>query len=165
MGKPKVILGIDPGLTGAFVTFDGQDFSYSLMPLTPDRRVDFDAVWDILELFATLRFRSGVFLERAMPMAMGAKHAFNYGRDFAAIEHGIQLAGVPVVQVEPSKWTKVVYQGVSADLKPKAKSLVALKRLLPKLYSKVPTAPKSGKLHEGVVDALLIAYYGYNLQK
>lgn len=151
----KSVLGIDPGLTGAFVKFDGKDFGFELMPLTPERRVDFDQVWEILT-----GFKGHVFVERAMPMAMGAKHAFNYGKDFAAIEIAIQLCELPATYVEPSKWTKEIFQGINSDLKPKAKSLVALKRLLPKLVSQIPTTPKSKKMHEGVVDALLIAYYG-----
>jgi hypothetical protein len=76
-----------------------------------------------------------------------------------ALEIAVRQSGVPVVYVEPQKWTKVMHQGVSNDLKPKAKSLIALERLCPKIYPKVPTN-KNGKLHDGVVDATLIASYG-----
>ncbi len=45
------------------------------------------------------------------------------------------------------------------DLLPKAKSLIAVKRLFPKLVKQLPRDRK-GNLLDGPVDALLIAGYG-----
>lgn len=161
----KKVIGIDPGLTGAIVVFDGHNFEAHNMPLVvngKDRRVSFDGVHEVIYDAVEGVPGTHIFLERAMPMAMGAKHAFNYGRDFAALEIAIELIETPVIYVEPGKWSKVMHQGVDSRLKPKAKSLVALKRLYPKLYGQVPTN-RNGKLHEGIVDALLIAGYGLKL--
>jgi hypothetical protein len=52
-----------------------------------------------------------------------------------------------------------MHEGVSSDLKPKAKSLIAAKRLYASLYAKLPKKPKGGD-HDGYIDALLIAGYG-----
>lgn len=156
----KTVIGVDPGLTGAIVHYSGDTFKHWLMPIDDERRVDYD---ELVKIFKSISKSKGhVFLERAMPMAMGAKHAFNYGRDFKAIEIAIQTTGLPVTYVEPNKWCKVIHQGVDKRLKPKAKSMVAIKRLLPKLYEDVPKSPKAQNPHEGVVDALLIAKYGYD---
>lgn len=151
-----IALGIDPGQQGAFVTFDGRDFDFEPMPLNAQKEIDFEGVREIL---AMAPVGVHIFLERAMPLAMGAKHAFNYGRGFAAIEIAIQLSGLPVTYVEPAKWAKVMHEGISRDLKPKAKSAIAVERLLPQLAPQIPRN-KNGKLHEGFVDALLIALFG-----
>lgn len=156
------ILAIDPGYAGAFVLFDGKNFQCSPMPLIrdgKDKAVDFQSVLTFLTLMKD-KVGIHVYLERAMSMGMGSTGAFNYGRGFATIEIAIQLSNIPVTYVEPGKWTKVMHEGISKDLKPKAKSIIAVKRLYPQLIKHIPKGPKSGKMDEGVVDALLIAGFG-----
>lgn len=159
----KLALGIDPGITGAFVLTDGDGFVKTWpMPLVVipggDRTIDFDGVHELLtDIFEECR--PHVFLERAIPMAMGSKGAFNYGRGFAAIEIAIQLIQMTVTYVEPSKWAKQMHEGLSTDLRPKAKSLLAVRRLYPRLIKNLPLKPKGG-LQDGPIDALLIAGYG-----
>lgn len=150
------VVAIDPGQQGAFVFLDGENFESYVMPLAPSKDVDFDAVRSILAKAPGAH----VFLERAHAGAMGVTGAFNYGRAFMALEIAIKLSGLAVTYVEPAKWTKLMHEGISKDLKPKAKSLIAVQRLFPNLIEKIPKTPKSGKMHEGVVDALLIAGFG-----
>lgn len=162
-GGKALALGIDPGFAGAFVLTDGESYlKVWPMPLVVipggDRTIDFDGVHELLYNICEGQ-RPHVFLERAIPMAMGSKGAFNYGRGFAAIEIAIQLIGVPVTYVEPAKWAKYMHEGLSTDLRPKAKSLMAVRRLYPKLVGVLPTNTK-GTLMDGPVDALLIAGYG-----
>jgi crossover junction endodeoxyribonuclease RuvC len=160
----KLALGIDPGFSGAFVLTDGDKFfEYWRMPLVDisggkEKQVEFDGVHELLDDIYQ-KHRPHVFLERAIPMAMGSKGAFNYGRGFAALEIAIELIGMPVTYVEPSKWAKQMHEGLSADLRPKAKSLMAVKRLFPRLVEALPRN-KKGALLDGPVDALLIAGYG-----
>jgi len=153
--KLKRIAGIDPGQQGAIVVIDeGDTFEWHPLPYK-EKEIDFDALTKLVSSLGA----DNIFLERAMAMAMGSSHAFNYGRAFMALEIAVRQSGVPVVYVEPQKWSKVMHQGISNDLKPKAKSLIAVERLCPKIYPKIP-ANRNGKLHDGVVDALLIANYG-----
>lgn len=162
--KSKAVIGIDPGLDGAFMLFDGISFRSWNMPTIVEgknRSVDFDGVHELLWGLSDVNTDLHVFLERAVPFSMGTTGAFNYGRGFAAIEIAIQLLKMPVTYVEPSKWTKEVHAGISGDLKPKAKSLIAVKRLFPKLVEHLPRG-KKGKLLDGPIDALLIAAYGLN---
>lgn len=157
-----MILGIDPGNSGAFVLTDGRKLKWWNMPLKKEgknKEVHFDGVHELLWNIQIEYGQVPTYLERAVPMAMGSKGAFTYGRGFAAIEIAIELLHLPVTYVEPQKWTKEMHQGISSDLKPKAKSLVALKRLYPNLVRFVPTNTK-GALMEGPIDALLIAGYG-----
>ena len=52
-----------------------------------------------------------------------------------------------------------MHEGLSTDLRPKAKSMMAVKRLYPHLVKILPTNTK-GALQDGPIDALLIAGYG-----
>lgn len=157
----KNVLAIDPGINGAFVLTDGRKLETWAMPIKlvgKDKLINFEGVLRILHN-AQEKARPHVFLERALPMAMGSKHAFNYGRGFAALEIAIGLVGFPYTLVDPPKWSKVMHEGINSDLKPKAKSLIAVERLCPELFKKLPRNQK-GKVLEGPMDGLLIATYG-----
>ena len=161
------VLAIDPGLKGAFVLFDGKDFKWWPMPtveIGKDKFVEFDGVHELLWELSDGNTDLECFLERAVSFGMGTKGAFNYGRGFAAVEIAIELLKMPVTYVEPGKWAKEMHQGISSDIKPKAKSLIAVKRLYPKLVDQLPR-DKKGKLLDGPVDALLIAAYGLKRDK
>lgn len=156
------VLAIDPGLSGAFVLTDGKTLTTWPMPIKihgKDKSVHFDGVhallWDVLDKHGLVH----IFLERAVPMAQGSKSAFNYGRGFEALVIAIELLKFPVTLVEPFKWTKEMHEGISADLRPKVRSEIAVKRLFPQLVDKLPKKPKGG-LQDGPIDALLIAGYG-----
>lgn len=160
----KLALGIDPGLKGAFVLFDGKIIKAAAnMPLLvegKEKEVEFDGIhallWELQDQFGHFH----VFLERAVSFGMGTKGAFNYGRGFAAVEIALELFKFEITYVEASKWTKEMHAGISGDLKPKAKSLIALKRLFPKLVDSLPRDTK-GRVLDGHIDALLIAAYGH----
>lgn len=151
------IMGIDPGRQGAFVILKDNVISdFMVMPLIFGE-MTFEHLFE-----SVLTFGKGVdhvFLERAVPMAMGSKHAFTYGREFAMLEISVNALKVPLTYVEPAKWSKEIHEGISKDLKPKAKSVLAVQRLFPNLLDQIP-CNKNKKMHEGVVDALLIAEYG-----
>ncbi len=159
----KKVLAIDPGLSGAFVLTDGDSVfkSYS-MPLVVTGKEKSISYTGALGILGDIEGRYGkvhVFLERALPMAMGSKHAFNYGRGFETLVIAIATRHLAYTMVEPSRWMKEMHQGISGDLKSKAKSLIAVERLYPQFMSVLPKRPKGG-LHDGPIDALLIAGYG-----
>lgn len=162
-GKSKfAVLGIDPGISGAFVLTDGKTVETWAMPIKTngkDKMVHFDGVHELLHGIQEYTPGLHIYLERAVPMAMGSKHAFNYGQGFAAILIAIELFQIPMTLVEPQKWSKEMHEGISTDLKPKAKSLIACERLFPKLFASLPKN-KNGKTLDGPIDALLIAAYG-----
>lgn len=160
------ILAIDPGQQGAFVLLSQGFFDFKLMPLisADKKEIDFKAVQQILD-WAKREGAARVYLERAVPFAMGTLSAFNYGRGFAVLEIAISISGLPVTYIEPAKWTKEMHQGIAKDLKPKAKSEIAITRLFPRELGLIPKGSKSGKFHEGVVDALLIAGFGLRRER
>lgn len=155
----KKVLAIDPGNKGALILFDGKKLKHWAMPTNRDGEVDFEWAHNILSGVADHHCGVTVYLERAVSFGMGTRSAFNYGRGFAAVEIAIFLTKLPAVYVEPAKWTKVMHQGIAKELKPKAKSQIAVRRLFPHLVDRLPRN-KKGELLDGPVDALLIAAYG-----
>lgn len=156
-----LVIGIDPGVSGAIVITNGKDyFRHFPMPTETDgkdTRVSFAGLLSIAQQLREVD--APVFVERALPMAQGMKQAFNYGRGFEALIIALVTSGLPYTLVEPQKWAKEMHEGISTDLKAKAKSLVAVKRLYPQLLCKLPIKSKGG-IHDGPIDALLIAGYG-----
>lgn len=156
------VLGIDPGIHGALVVTDHITLESHPMPIETngkDKLISFAGIHRLLQAIKKRHGLLPVFVERAVPMAMGSKHAFSYGRGFEALLIALGLHEYSITLVEPARWAKEMHQGVSADLKTKAKSLIAVKRLYPKLVKSLPTKPKGG-LHDGPIDALLIAGFG-----
>ncbi len=157
-------LGVDPGISGAFVLTDGCTLRHWAMPIVAsgkEKLIDFGKVFSLLVAIQKNEERDSVhvFLERAIPFAMSSKGAFTYGRGFEALVIALGLLKFPVTHVEPARWAKEMHEGISVDMKPKAKSLIAVRRLYPALVASLPTKPKGG-LHDGPIDALLIAGYG-----
>lgn len=151
-----IILGIDPGKNGALVWFDGiKIVQVNKMPLS-GTDIDFETLRGLMAYEC-----DHIFLERAVAFKMGVTGAFNYGRGFAALEIACCLSSTPVTYVMPRTWSKIMHSGIDSRLEAKEKSIVAVRRLLPACVSAIPVAPRSGKMHDGVVDALLIAAYGF----
>lgn len=161
--KKPIVLAIDPGISGAIVVTDGDRvFSGFAIPVIVWGRETLVDYGGLVTCLFDLQYSypiAHIFLERAIPMAMGSKGAFTYGRGFEAIVIAISSLALPMTMVEPGKWTREMHEGISKDLKPKAKSLIAVQRLYPHLVGSLPQKPKGG-LKDGPVDALLIAGYG-----
>lgn len=159
----KRVLGVDPGFAGGFLLTDGSRCDWWGMPIVDsgkEKRIDFGRVLDILH---KLPRGTEVFLERAHPGGQGVKAAFSYGRGFECLVLAIETTpDLSVTHIEPAKWAKEMHQGIAKDLKPKAKSLIAAKRLYPKLYNNLPKN-RNDKVLDGAVDALLIAGFGLRL--
>ncbi|MFI5342824.1 MAG: hypothetical protein ACHQUC_01250 [Chlamydiales bacterium] len=155
------IIGIDPGKSGSILSYNPRrnriDFVY-MMPVDENGVADFDHIHEIFTSYETWNIH--IILERAVSFGMGTKSAFNYGRSYAALEIAIKLLQLKVTYVEPSRWTKVMHEGIPNEYKPKIKSLMAVKRLYPKLLSELPSHPKTGEPYDGAIDALLLAGYG-----
>lgn len=161
--KSPMVVGIDPGINGAFVAVNGKNLEAWPMPLAvegKEKRIHFEAVVALLKEIGDRFGDFSVFVEKPTPFGLGAKSAFSYGRGYEALTIALELTKRPVTFVEPGKWTKEMHEGISSDMKPKVKSFLAVKRLFPHLVAALPKKPKGG-LHDGMVDALLIAEYGY----
>lgn len=163
----RYIIGVDPGQNGGFVALkNGKVASKLVMP-----KIGKDLDFDKLSRFFKFYRRKGaiVYLEKVKGRGgkWGASQNFNFGQCYGAIMGVIATTKLPYVLVTPQMWQKVSFKGVSpiykTDKKKKTKdtkkmALMASKRLFPRV-SFVPT-PRSRNPHDGLIDAVLIAYYG-----
>ena len=141
------IVGIDPGESGAIVSFDGNDVEVFYL-----KNIDPRHLWGHM---ASLDPAS-CFLEsvHAGP-SMGSSAAFGFGKGFGFLYMAAIAAGLDVSLVSPQKWQKCIGLeeigggfGVN-DKKKKKRNRDMAKTLFPKVLVTNANA-----------DALLIAHYG-----
>lgn len=159
------ILGIDPGKTGGLALFNGKSVMVEPMPIAGEEI-------DLAELCRWIGAHkeeiSHVYLERAGALAFrgrkqGAVGMFRYGDGFGAIRGILTALGLGYTLVSPLEWTRLMHAGTRADLEAKQRSAIAVSRLFPTVDLRA--SERSKKPHEGMMDALLIAAYGYRIRQ
>lgn len=144
-------LGIDPGQKGGLVFLDDTGQILALAPMQT-----LENVADLIELMQPKR----VYIEKshAMP-GQGVVSMFNYGDHFGQLKGVCVGLNIPYVLVPPRTWQKTMFEGTNPTEQPKARALSAARRLFPG-HSFIATE-RSSKPHSGLVDASLIALWGY----
>lgn len=163
-----MIIGVDPGKNGGLVLIEPDiAFHYTVMP-------DFDTCWDDLGLkISSLAkdFECVVYLEDVHSIrGSSAKSNFQFGRAVGFIEGFFAGLGLPVTKVTPKEWQSAMFTGISKIKKEgtnrndtKAMALEALKLRRPwwvDWFKVTAKGNKSKNVHDGLVDAALIALYG-----
>lgn len=160
-----ITVGIDPGLTGGIVAIESPRkviFS-QVMPLIGNKEID---LVELRTLLLGLKQRAAdkgtiltVFLEkvRSRP-GQGVVAMFTFGRGLGMLEGMLTALEIPVQQITPQAWVKEMHAGMDGRLKPKARSLLVVRRLYPDIN--LLASARSTKMHEGLMDAALIATYG-----
>lgn len=162
-----LILGIDPGLTGAIAAIDtlGDYVGVRDLPIVRDGRCAWIHGPDLLEIVRELRGADRVlaaFVERsqAMPRSFsgGNVGAWSQGATFASTVATLQILGVPLELVQPAAWKRklgLIGDG-ERDLKADA---IDRARLM------FPDAPLERKKDHGRAEALLIARFGLDQRR
>lgn len=153
-----LVVGIDPGQTGAVASLDGQEIH--------EIHVMKDVYWfaDYMESLKRTDPKIMVYIERAQAMPKnGAVSMFRYGQHFGELLGVLSCLRIPFQTVPPITWTKAMHQTGSKSLSPKARSLQALQRIFPDIRLTDPTSERARVPHLGIIDALLIAEYGRRL--
>jgi len=148
-----MILGIDPGLSGALAFLDDELLIYDIPTLEisrngkKKRQIDLQG---LLALFGMYNVRH-CYLEsvNAMP-GQGVSSMFQMGRGFGQIEMGLASYKIPVTYITPQVWKKKL--GVPKD-KDGARSRAS--QLIP-----AEAHQWDLKKHHGRAEAALIALYG-----
>jgi len=158
--RKNIVIGVDPGLSGAVALFNGVSGELRLidMPVVEykkgKRRVDLTSlgIWLNSQELETIRV---AYIEdvHSMPQ-QGVASTFAFGRAFGGIEGVIGGAGVPIIYTPPTVWK--ARMGVTAD---KETSRARATHILPKYADKWNL-----KKHDGRAEATLIAIYGYTLE-
>jgi crossover junction endodeoxyribonuclease RuvC len=144
-----VIMGVDPGISGAVAFY----FPMVTSRIAVDDVPVAGGEINVAELARLIRVHRPTLavIERvsAMP-GQGVTSMFNFGRSYGDVRGVIGAMGVPLHFVTPQKWKK--HFGLSSD---KEQSRLRAIRMF-------PTAAESFKLkkHDGRAEAALIALYG-----
>ena len=165
----KIWIGIDPGKEGsiAYIREDGKKGAIPAPKI--GKEYDLEKMHSILGKLKDMGEPHVVLENINSHSAKGRQGAFVMGKGVAYWEAFIVSHKIPMTRTTPQAWQKVVWEGVQVQYIPsstnksgkkkdtKATSMVAAKRLFPS-FDFTPTE-RSVKLHDGMIDAMLIAEY------
>jgi len=149
----------------------GEIVEQGVMPLVANTELDVVAAKNIL----TINSPCHVFIEDVHAIfGAAAGSTFAFGHICGSIETLVKCCDIPHTKVQPKLWQKSIYQGIPEIRKPskngkkgkldtKAMSAVAAKRLFP--TADLRKSDKCKVVHDGIVDAVLIAEYGRRSSK
>lgn len=165
------IIGIDPGKHGAIVCLnkfnDLNDFKF-----IPKIGTDID-VSALVDIFKSISTDCMICIEDVHALYGSSSGAtFDFGYTCGLLEGMITSFKLPYVFIKSKEWQKEMFQGVDPIYKPSKKkgkgtletkkmAEVAVKRLYPQLDLYITEKGNISKnIHDGYMDALLIAGYG-----
>lgn len=146
--------GIDIGADGGIAVIDGNKLYY--------RKLGDVLQWTgFMRNFAT---KDTIVAIEDLHSIYGAsaKSNFNFGVNNGIVIGALQSFGYNYFKVPPKSWQKLAWQGIEpvhsdGRVNTKATSFVAAKTLYPN--EKFLATPRSTTPHNGIVDAVLLAYY------
>lgn len=151
-----IVVGIDPGITGAVAIVSSEDEGREPVVLTPElfkhrNRNRISETW-FKDTISSLPPSHYVVIEEQSPRpGEGSVGAFTSGWNTAVYYVAAKVHGSRIVWVQPLTWKK--YFGlINAD---KEASRETAKELFPSLSGSL-----SAKAHHGRAEALLIAWWG-----
>lgn len=162
----KVWIGIDPGLQGAIAVLAPDEIAVTPMPVVSSAKgrdqYDMAAIVELLDLQAGVHGAQHVLVTceklHAMPMEKGGSIANYYrGRSLMMVEMACTALGIPYQLVSPRAWQKLAHSGTSGE-DTKQRSIMAAQRLFPGVS--LLRTPRSRVPHDGMAEALLLAWYG-----
>lgn len=154
-----MIIGIDPGQKGGLALLDHKTAAIlDCLPM-PATIPEIHSVLNEWSLRSVMGFdrAAHVFVEQvgAMPK-QGVTSMFTFGRHLGNLEGILVAIKTPYEFVRPQVWQKTFW-GASTDSKTSA--LQACQRLYPQ--QGLLATVRSKKAHDGLVDAILIARWGW----
>lgn len=159
--RPLIIVGIDPGLDGAFATVNpkcpsvvGARRMPTLQASKTKREIDEREV--VKYLARRCAAIEHVFIEKVSAMkGQGVTSCFNFGAGWGLLRGICAALYLPYTLVHPATWKKVMCRDLASG---KEASIIVAKRLWPHINLKA--TPRSKKDHDGMADALCIAEWG-----
>jgi len=148
------VMGIDPGKRGAIavINIQTQKVYFWLLSAVQERR---DTPFkDIIKQYKVVH----AYIEKAQARPkQGVASMFNYGAGYGRIIGNCEAFDLRFELVTPQAWTKEMHKGCSGT-DPKQRSKQAALQLFP--GQDFRATPRCVTLHDGLIDALLIAEYG-----
>lgn len=151
-----MILGIDPGLSGALAFMDSELIVYDIPTFEITRNGKNKRQIDLQKLLAILKLwpveKAHLESVNAMP-GQGVSSMFQMGRGFGQIEMALAACNIPVTYITPQVWKKAL--GVPKD---KDGARQRASQLMPQWSHNWDL-----KKHSDRAEAALIALYGSKL--
>jgi len=152
-----MIIGIDPGITGAVAFLDEKEIKVVKCPfirVSGKRLYDESKMVEIICLGVAKKKKIYAIVEKAQAMPkQGVSSMFNYGYGYGVWIGILSCLKIPFELVSPVKWKRDMLIGIPGSDK-KGKSLVAVKRIFPKIsYDWI-------RKDHGLAEALLLAEWG-----
>lgn len=151
-----ILVGIDPGCSGAIALLDASSMAYishMLMPVTKSgksSRVNGAALYNFLKNYGALS-NMHAYIEQvgAMP-GQGVSSMFTFGHAAGVVEGVVSAMGIPYTMITPQTWKK------NAGLIGKDKDAARTKAV--RLYPHLRELDLKGK-GQAIADAILLARY------
>ena len=174
MTSPLIVIGIDPGRSGALVAITGNPEAPKVVSYTrageyypPKAELNAVAWGRVLAAFSARENVVAYIEEPGYREGESTQSTATTARAFGGMVAILQFLGIPFHEVSAQKWTKAL--GVQLPKKPdgakptdkekKEKHLEAVERVIPDL----PYRTKRGAIEDGIGDAACIALYGLKL--
>lgn len=151
IGKPKLIIGIDPGSTGAVCIWD--HFTPIVSPLPRD----IFALDDMFREWSTKSVRVVIEEIRSFGPQIGSKASFTFGHHYGVLEALMIAYRIPYTKVPPKEWQK----SFSMTKKKGESQPQWKKRLAQRAKELFPTIRDTLKTDHA--DSVLIAEHGSRL--
>jgi crossover junction endodeoxyribonuclease RuvC len=159
-----LVIGIDPGLSGALAVFDAKTRKIHAIVDMPVTQRGSKKTLDIYALADTIRIFSDelklAVLEDVSAMTyvnaegevrgQGAAASFSFGKTMGVVEGVLAVFGIPILYVKPAVWKMAV--GVSSS---KSSSLALARKVFPE-----SVAFFALRKHDGRAEAALLARFG-----
>ena len=157
-----IVLGIDPGATGALVMLGAEVLEVLDVWNCPKDVVEWQVYRDCLQRLEPKL--AVVERQQYMPKGgrmQGGKSAFSLGVNYGVWLGVLCSVGIETITVPPAVWQRYVY-GSGAVGDPKERAIRRAKELFPDM----PLVPSGGRTERhGRADAALIALYGVGVVK
>lgn len=162
------IVGLDPGTQGALAVVDGETVILEPMPLGPDKKVDLRELVRLLSHYSPTATRVYMELAGIRPRQAAQATAAQW-RGFGRLEGVLAALAAPLIIVRPEVWSAAYDHGVT-DRDPdvrKRKIKKARAEIAARLYPGISLkrTERCTTADAGMVDALLVADYGYKLHR
>lgn len=151
------VVGIDPGKHGALVLIDQwlNVKKKEIMPLNKEGQINPVILKGILVDFK--KYTEYFYVERQWTRPIsGSKQNFWLGYNYSTLKTLLAVLFINPIEITPMAWQKATYKGISGEKK--QRSIIAAK----KIFNNISLVMKK-KDHDGIADALLIAYFGLNV--
>jgi len=158
--KIRIIMAFDPGISGGYAIFDGSVVvARGRMPIDKNLKNKKSTInlTEVRKLMINYK-PDVVVLERQAPRpGEGVSSAWTSGYNFGLLFAMASVYADNVALVAPRTWATKLHETESTLEDAKARSLQVAKKFFPS--EDFLATKRSSKPHEGIIDALLIAYW------